>query len=482
MIDGRPTAERVACDVVVAGAGIAGLSAAVEAAEAGAQVVLLEKAPREGRGGNTRFSEANIRAPRVADEYSPVSTTVEEFVQDFLRVTGGRANEALVRIMAERADETLDWLTERGVSWAAGFPHTATYRRKPLGGGLAVVDALFARAESLGVDVRYETAARSLLQDASGRVVGVRALGPGGFLEVVARGGVVLATGSYAANPEMRTRYLGPWAENLIVRGSRYNTGEGLQMALDVGAKPAGQWGDYHSAVLDAHSPRIEAGVTALYIYQLGVIVNRDGRRFLDEGVDYRDNTYVIFSKAMVRQPGGICYAILDQQARRDPAWERAVFTVTPPVEDDTLEGLAAKLGLPDETFAAEVRAYNAAVDASAPFDADRKDGKASRPPGQPPKSNWALPLVEPPYMAFPVTGGITFAFGGLETDGTARVIDTRGRVIPGLYAAGETQGELFYDNYPGATSVLRGCVFGRLAGRDAATHALREATPVPAT
>jgi len=479
---GRPTAERLACDVVVAGAGIAGLSAAVEAAEAGAHVVLLEKAPRDGRGGNTRFSEANIRAPRQADEYSPVSTTVEQFVDDFLRVTGGRANRALVQLMAEQADETLDWLTERGVSWVAGFPHTATYRRKPAGGGLAVVDALFAHAERLGVEIRYETAARALLQDETGRVVGVRTLGPGGFLEVDARGGVVLATGSYAANPEMRTRYLGAWAENLIVRGSRYNTGEGLQMALDVGAKSAGQWGDYHSAVLDAHSPRIEAGVTALYIYQLGVIVNRDGRRFLDEGVDYRDNTYVIFSKAMVQQPGGICYAILDQQARRDPAWERAVFTVTPPLEDPTLDGLAVKIGVPVETFVAEVEAYNAAVDRATPFDADHKDDKASRPDGQPPKSNWALALDQPPYMAFPVTGGITFAFGGLETDTTARVRDTRGQLIAGLYAAGETQGELFYNNYPGATSVLRGCVFGRLAGRDAATHALRTATPVPAT
>ncbi|MCC6178934.1 MAG: FAD-dependent tricarballylate dehydrogenase TcuA [Chloroflexi bacterium] len=454
-------------DVVVAGAGIAGLSAAVEAAERGASVALLEKAPIDGRGGNTRFSEANIRAPHPADEYSPVTTTVEQFIDDFVRVTGGRANAELIRVMAEGAVESLEWLTARGISWAPGFPHTATYRRKPLGGGLAIVDGLFARAEELGISIQYETAARSLVQDERGRVTGVRALGPNGFATFTARGGVVLATGSFSANPEMRVRYLGPWAEGLIVRGSRYDTGEGLEMALALGAQPTGQWGDYHSAVLDAQSPRIEAGVTALYIYQLGVIVNAEGRRFLDEGVDFRDNTYVIFSKAMIRQPGGICYCILDQQARRDPTWERAVFTVTPPVEAESLEALAEKIGVPGAPFAAEIEAYNAAVDRATPFDPDRRDGKTARPgDGRPDKSNWALPIEEPPFLAFPVTGGITFAFGGLQTDADARVIDTRGKVIPGLYAAGETQGEIFYDNYPGATSVLRGCVFGRRAAR----------------
>jgi tricarballylate dehydrogenase len=460
-------------DVVVAGAGIAGLSAAVEAAEAGGRVLLLEKAPVEGRGGNTRFSDAQIRAPHEADAYSPIGTSRDAFVDDFLRVTGGRANRELVEVLADRAAETLDWLTAHGVAWEPGFPHTATYRRKPVGGGLAVVDALFARAARLGVAVRYETAARSLLQDDAGQVVGVRALGPEGFRTWRARGGVVMATGSFAANPEMRARYLGAWAEGLIVRGTRYNTGEGLQMMLDAGAQAVGQWGDYHSAVLDAHSPRVEGGKTALYIYQLGVIVNREGRRFLDEGIDFRDNTYVVFSKAMVQQPGGVCYCILDQQARRDPGWERGVFTVTPPEESPTLAGLAEKIGVPVATFVGQLDAYNAAVDTATPFDPDRKDGRAARGiAGQPDKSNWALRLDAPPFMAFAVTGGITFAFGGVKTDAVGRVIDTRGKVIPGLYAAGEPQGEFYFHNYPGATGVLRGCVFGRLAARDALPRA----------
>lgn len=458
-------------DVVVAGGGVAGISAAVAAAEAGASVVLLEKAPRDRRGGNTRFSDAQIRLPREADEYSPVNTTREQMFEDFMRVTHGRANADLVHVLVDHAADAVDWLSERGVSWEQGFPHTATYRRRPSGGGLGILEALYAVGESLGVTVLYDTEARRLLQDPAGRVTGVRAFGPEGYRDIQASGGVVLATGGFQANLEMRARYLGGWSESLILRGTRYDTGDGLRMALAAGAQPAGQWGDYHSAVLDANSPRMEGGVAALYIYQLGLIVNRFGERFLDEGEDFRDNTYVKFSKLMTQQPDGISYVIFDQQARRDPAWDRGVRMITPPTEADTAEELAEKIGVPVEPFAATVSSYNQAVDRTTPFHADRKDGKSAR--GiYPPKSNWALPIEEPPYIAYAVTGGITFTFGGLRTDTRARVIDMREQVIPGLYAAGETQGEFFYDNYPGATSVLRGLVFGRVAGTDAASVA----------
>jgi tricarballylate dehydrogenase len=461
----------IEADVVVVGGGIAGISAAVEARSTGADVILLEKAPEAERGGNTRFSDSQFRLPHEADEYSPVSTTREQMVEDFMRVTHQRANRELVEILAADAREAVDWLSELGVAWEQGFPHTATYRRRPKGGGLGVLDALYARGAEDGVRFYYRTGARILLQDHTGRVSGVRAIGPDGFVDVMARGGVILACGGFQANVEMRARYLGGWSEGLIVRGSRYNTGEGLQMALDVGAQPAGQWGDYHSAPIDANSPRIEGGVTALYIYQLGIIVNRDGRRFLDEGEDFRDNTYVKFSKQMTQQPGGISWCILDQQARRDPAWERGVRTITPPVEADTIEDLARTIDVPFEAFVRTMHDFNAAIDRDVPFDADRRDGRAAI--GiEPPKSNWALAIEEPPYLAFAVTGGITFTFGGLKTDAHAQVIDTRGAVIPGLYAAGETQGEFFYFNYPGATSCLRGCVFGRIAARHAAAAA----------
>jgi tricarballylate dehydrogenase len=318
------------------------------------------------------------------------------------------------------------------------------------------------------VEIRYETALRALLQDRTGRVTGARALGPEGFVDFRALGGLVLATGGYQASPELRVRYLGPWAESLIVRGSRHDTGEGLLCALAVGAQSAGQWGDYHSAVIDAHSPRVEGGVTAIYIYQLGIIVNRLGRRFVDEGEDFRDNTYVKISKQIVQQPGGLAYCIFDQQARRDPLWDHGVRTITAPVEAPSLAALAEAMQVPPAALAETVGAYNAAVDRQTRFDPDRLDGKATA-SLTPPKSNWAVPIEEPPFLAFAVTGGITFPFGGLKTDERARVLDGRDRPIPGLYAVGELQGECFYDNYPGATSVLRGCVFGQIAGRTAA-------------
>src|SRR5690606_10724684 len=252
-------------------------------------------------------------------------------------------------------------------------------------------------------------------------------------------------------------------ADTRSLRGSSFKTGEGLMMAIAAGAKPAGQWGDYHSAVLDARSPREECGLTALYNYQMGIFVDRDGKRFIDEGEDFRDHTYVKFSKRIIETaPGGTAWCLFDQQAYQREEFARAWRPVGPPYEAATLKDLAGLLEVPAENLMDTVANFNAAVQPG-DYDLDRLDGK--RTAGiQPAKSNWALPLEEPPYIAIPVTGGITFTFGGLKCDTTARVIDTRGHVMPGLYAAGEPMGEIFYNNYPGASSVIRGAVFGRIA------------------
>ena len=333
-----------------------------------------------------------------------------------------------------------------------------------------MVDTLFARCEAAGVDVRYGHAAHQLIRDERGRVRAVRVLTPDGLADFEARGGVVLACGGFQANVQMRVAHMGRFADGLILRGSRFNTGEGIQMALDIGAQAAGQWGDYHSAVIDARSPRTECGVTALYNFQMGIIVDTQGQRFLDEGEDWRDNTYVKFSKAIVEHGDGLAFCIFDQQMYRRPEFQRAWYPVAPPIVADTLEGLATALDLPVDVFVNTIHEFNAAVQPGE-LDLDRLDGK--RAVGvSPPKSNWAMSLEEPPFVAVPVTGGITFTFGGLKVDTSARTIDTVGRVIEGLYAAGEPIGELYYYNYPGATSCLRGCVFGRIAGQHAAKRA----------
>ncbi|MGI8927546.1 MAG: FAD-dependent tricarballylate dehydrogenase TcuA [Tepidiformaceae bacterium] len=465
-------AARYPFEVAVVGGGVAGLCAAISARESGAgDVVLLEKAPRDARGGNTRFADAQMRFPHEADEFGPRDYSVEEMYSDLMRISRGRANEELVRTLCENARATAEWLTGLGLEWEAGYPHTAGYRRSPKAGGLGLVDLLHRRLEGMGGAVSYDTAASDLIVDDSGRIGGVRCASSEGVVDIEAAGGVVMACGGFQANVQMRVQHLGRFADSLILRGSRYNTGEGLMMAIAAGAQPAGQWGDYHSAVLDARSPRIECGVTALYNYQMGIFVDQEGRRFLDEGEDFRDHTYVRFSKHIVEQAGGEAWCLFDQQAYQREEFARAWRPVGPPLQADTLKDLAGQMGIPAENLLDTIGAFNAAIQPG-DYDLDRLDGK--RTAGiSPPKTNWALPLDHPPYLAIPVTGGITFTFGGLKCDARARVIDTRGQVMAGLYAAGETMGEIFYYNYPGASSVIRGAVFGRIAGAGAAGRAV---------
>ena len=454
-------------DVVVVGGGIAGLSAAVSAHESGANTVLIEKAPREHRGGNTRFADAQMRFPHVADEFSVRDYSVEDMYSDLMRISRGQANQELVRTLCENAADTAEWLTGFGLEWELGYPHTAGYRRSPKSGGQGLVDLLFRRLEGLGVAVSYETGAVDLIVNDQRRVVGVRCHSPEGVVDIMGSGGVILACGGFQANIEMRVRYLGRFADNLILRGSRYNTGEGLRMAMEAGAQPAGQWGDYHSAVLDARSPRIECGVTALYNYQMGIFVDSAGKRFIDEGEDFRDHTYVKFSKRIIDEADGQAWCIFDQKAYQREEFARAWRPVGPPVEAPNLRDLAEQMGLPREDLMQTIAEFNEAVQPG-DYDLDKLDGKRTE--GIfPAKSNWALPIDSPPYVAIPVTGGITFTFGGVKCDTTARVIDTRGKVMEGLYAAGEPMGEIFYFNYPGASSVIRGAVFGRIAGAHAA-------------
>ena len=465
---GAPGAvSRYEFEIVVVGGGIAGLSAALSAHEAGASAVLLEKAPPEGRGGNTRFADAQMRFPHEADEYGPRDYSVDDMYSDLMRISRGRANPDLVRTLCENARQTAEWLTGLGLEWEAGYPHTAGYRRSPASGGQGLTDLLYRRLEGAGVPVSYETGAVDLLVDDARRVRGVRCHSPEGVVDVEATKGVILACGGFQANPEMRVRYLGRFADNLILRGSRYNTGEGLRMAIDAGAMPAGQWGDYHSAVLDARSPRVECGVTALYNYQMGIFVNREGQRFIDEGEDFRDHTYVKFSKRLIEEAGGDAWCIFDQRAYQREEFARAWRPVGPPFEAESLPELGRLIGIPPEDLVQSITAFNDAVQPGE-YNLDALDGKGTK--GiTPPKSNWALPLDTPPYVAIPVTGGITFTFGGLKCDTSARVIDTREQVMEGLYAAGEPMGEFFYDNYPGASSVIRGAVFGRIAAHHAA-------------
>jgi tricarballylate dehydrogenase len=455
-------------DVVVVGCGIAGLSAAIAANQEGAKVLILEKATKASRGGNTKYSNAMMRFPHGPDEYCERSYTKEEFYDDLMRITQGAANPDLAQTFVNQAAETIEWLTSLGVKWVPPGRTKSGYSRAVSGGGEGLIETLIRYVEGISqIKVNYDTPGRTLLENSQGRVIGVRAQRDGSYIDYRCKG-VVIASGGFQSNVEMTTKYIGPDAAWYIIRGSRYNTGEGLQMALDIGAQPAGHWGGFHPGVIDARSSKIECGGTNINFYPYGIMVNVHGKRFLDEAADFRDLTYSTYGRVILKQPQGIAFLILDQKVKDTL---EANYKYEDPVQAESIERLAAQLGIDPKELTKTVEEFNQAVQ---PGNYNRRilDGKCTK--GiEPPKSNWAQQLDTPPFMAFPVTGGLTFTFGGLKVDTDSRVFNLEGKPILGLYAAGELVGELFYHSYPGGSSILRGAVFGRIAGRKAAQENL---------
>lgn len=483
-------------DVLVVGAGNAALAAAVSAREQGAgRVVVLEKATEALRGGNTHYSGGLFRfAYERAEDLLPLVPDVERQVPDFAstvepypvarfradlhRVTEGRTDPELSEILLTRSLDTVRWLAGQGVPLEAAVSLSAvkvggTTRWSPGAvirarhEGVGLSRAWFEIAARRGVEIRYETGAVQLLQDRRGRITGVGARGPEGYEELTARA-VVLGCGGFETNPEWRARYLGrPW-DHAKVRGTRYNTGDGLRMAIDAGALAYGQWTGCHSTPIDADAPpygdRKLTDKTNRLSYPYGVLVNRLGRRFFDEGEDFQFYTYAKLGGIILGQPGGVAYQIFD--ARVADLLEGRYRTGTP-IAADTLPGLIDRLPLDRAACRETIEAYQAAAGAGT-FDPTIKDGLATRGLDLP-KSNWAQRLSMPPFVAYPVTGGITFTFGGLRIDDRARVISTAWAPLPGLYACGEMVGGLFHVNYPGGSGLMSGAVFGRIAGANAA-------------
>ncbi len=470
-------------DVLVVGCGIAGLSAVATALQAGARVAIIERAPREERGGNTRWTEALLRMKsetEVSDDFEAHFARnaghyldpelVAETARDWenwssIVKTLGFTDPEVIATFASSVGPTVGWLKSFGVK----FDFLPTYfitacqpRMAPIGGGLALVEALAGWCEKNGGQFFYETTARSLIQNDAGAVVGVRCVGPGHRTVELRAPAVVLASGGFEGNPEMLTHYLGPHARYIrpVARGGYYNKGEGIRMALAIGAAACGDYGSFHAEPLD---PRSGATEPVVLVFNYGILVNKHGKRFTNEAPATVDATYEAITRVIFEQPDGIAYCILDSRIDDVPNWKRSVRSDQPPVKAETLAELAGKLGLDAGELSATVEAYNGACP-SGPFKPLELDGLATKTGYAPRKSNWARPIITPPFLAFPIICGNCFTFGGLKVDTRARVINADGAVIPGLYAAGETVG-LYYGNYAGATSVLRGAVFGRTAG-----------------
>jgi tricarballylate dehydrogenase len=341
-----------------------------------------------------------------------------------------------------------------------------------VGGGYGLVDQLVRQAERLGVEIRYGTGLRKLLQDRSGAVTGVHVMGPGGYADIHGRN-VVLACGGFEANPEMRVRYYGPGWESCRVRGTRYNTGDGLRAALEIDAQAFGGWSTCHAVQWDISAPpfgdRVVLDNFQKHSYPIGIIVNLDGERFVDEGADYRNHTYAKYGREVMKQPKRTAVQIFDAKTIGMVRDEYRIKQVTK-AEAPTLEALAEKIGIDADGLVRTVREFNAACRPGkynpAILDGVRTEGIT------PPKSNWALPIDKPPFSGFVVTCGITFSFGGLRINERCEVQDTSDRSIPGLYAAGEIVGGIFYENYLGGAGLMSGAVFGRIAGASAAIRA----------
>ncbi|HLK23752.1 MAG TPA: FAD-dependent tricarballylate dehydrogenase TcuA [Caulobacteraceae bacterium] len=487
-------------DVVVVGAGNAALCAALAAADGGASVLVLERATEAEAGGNSRFTAGAFRCvydsvddlralmPDLTDaEVASAdfgSYSAAQFFDDMGRVTEYRTDPELCEVLVGDSRATMLWMRDQGVRFLPIWGRQA-YRIggrfrfwggltvEAVGGGPGLIEALYAGARRRGVAIAFGARATALTVANAG-VAGVRVRSEGGAHDIAARA-VVLACGGFESSAEWRTRYLGPGWDLAKVRGTRFNTGDGIAMALAAGAEAAGNWSGCHAVAWDRNAPAY--GDLAVgdgfqkHSYPLGIMLNARGQRFVDEGADFRNYTYAKYGRVILEQPQQFAWQVFDATTApllRDEYRIRQATRVCA----DTLEELAGKLeGVDAAAALATLQEFNAAVKRNIPFDPNVKDGRATDGLAIP-KSNWANPIETPPFEAYQVTCGVTFTFGGLRIDRSARVLSADTGAIPGLYAAGELVGGLFYFNYPGGTGLMAGAVFGRAAGMGAAAFA----------
>jgi len=482
-------------DVVVVGCGVAGLSAAVSAAEGGARVALLERTTFEERGGNTRYTEAYLRMKsetELAHDFESLllnnsgyyiepdlaESTVLDY-ENWSPITKALAftDPELIAFFVDEVPHAVAWLKAHGVTYGeAGF-YGLTPRPSPRiainGGGWQLVETMTAFAEKLGVQFFYETTARDLMQGPDGSVCGLVAKAADGARVTFDAPAVILACGGFQGNSEMVARYIGPKGRYLrpVARGGYYNKGEGIEMALRIGAAGSGDFAEYHGQPVD---PRSSASEALVMVYPYGVLINREGQRFINEAPGTIDAHYEETVRTIADQKKGIAFAILDDKIERIPNWKRTVRTDQPPETAPDIRTLGQKLGFDGEMAERTIQAYNAAC-REGEFDPFKLDGLSTT--GlYPPKSNYAVPIDTAPFHAYPIISANTFTLGGLKVNANAQVVDRDGGLIKGLYAAGETMG-FYYGRYAGATSVLRGAVFGRKAGEHAAARSTGHGT-----
>lgn len=491
--EGAPGEDRDAVDVVVVGSGVAGLSAAITAAEAGRAVVLVDAAPETDSGGNTRYSIGVARVAydswdevahigdvgRPEDDAPALPYPVEQFHADLVRASRGQGDSALQRVVARDSAALIQWMRQHGVRWTVtpfrfGRQHPRSDQNgqvvslppgAPLfaeGGGAEVSSSLLAAGRKAGVRIDFNTAVRAIRTGPAPAVI----LDRDGT--VIAARSIVLAAGGFDADKAARAKYLGAGWDLVRVRGSRFNTGRVLEAAMQAGAAPAGHWSGVHSVASDPNGPAYGdpaiGDVHGRYSYPYGITVNARGERFFDEGADEKNFTYATVGRHIHEQPAGVAFQLFDEAATEllEPRYATA-----DPVVADTVEELATQLSVPAAQLCRTVREFNDACP-SGIFDPHSLDGLSADPVGQPPKSNWAVPLTAAPFRAYRVEPVVSFTFGGLAVDTQACVLNSAGDPIPGLYACGDIVGGIAVHNLPAGTGMIAAGVFGRIAGKSA--------------
>lgn len=485
-------------DVVVVGAGNAALCAAISAREFCEKVLVLEKGPKEKRGGNSYFTDGAIRfayngldsirkiIPSITDEEAAKiempSYSEADFYNDLMKVTNNQSEPGLAKQLVSKSYETIEWMKENGITFELIYDNQSFEKdgKHHFWGGLPVKTAdkgvglirqLNERVNELGIDVWYESPAVKMVKE-NDQITGVIVEKENQQISVKTTS-VILACGGFEANKELRGKYLGEVWKSAIVRGTEFNTGDGLSMAFEVGAQPFGQWEGCHSIGTDYNVPKVgdfskPGDIFKKHSYPLGIMINKEGNRFVDEGADLRNYTYAKYGYEILKQPDHKAYQIFDAKVRyllrKEYDLEEATF-----FKADTLEELVVQLDIDPEQFMKTIKEYNAAVQ-DGKFIPNEKDGKGTK--GiTPPKTNWAQIIDDEPFYAYPVTCGITFTFGALHVNPNAEVLDESQKPIKGLFAAGEMIGGIFYDNYPGGSGLMSGAVFGKIAGKSAASY-----------
>jgi flavocytochrome c len=443
-------------DVVVIGTGMAGMAAALQAQQDGAKVVVLEKMSESRSGGNTKLAGGTFVMP-VDDKVE----SKQAYFEDLVKKAQGRGHAEIYRVFAERVRADVDWLRGLGVEFLPQAP-AVPYRAATVTAAPAMyfgmpkaLSTLRQKLVAGGGKLAFETKARELIVDARGCVIGVKAVAGDGVVDYLASA-VVVATGGYAGNREMMETFVDAGAGAMMVRGIKWATGDGLLMAHEAGATLVNMSGltAVHVAAVNPAEPAAGNPTRAL---PFAIAINKLGRRFVDES-----KGYVAVGKATLSQPEQTIALVLDAETMKHPNPQMSVATFNklnqPVIEASSIEELAGKIGVPAATLTQTINDWNAAV----------QDGKA--PTANPPKAQLANKVATPKFYAFyPLKPGVTLTFGGIAINTRAQALEADGRVVAGLYAAGEGAGGLYYDDYVGGASLTNCLVMGRLAGAGAA-------------